>query len=419
MFNITVRSSSVLIVSISLFCLAALGHAALNTILTASTPPPLRLDATAGRPVETGAPNADRSLSRDSRVATQEPGSLARTAPARKQKLKVGSVELDHYAIVWFLLVVALEVIPGLSAVPGGIGRFRIYQFCLAVLGLGAALSAIGRLGHAISLVAFEDLVALCGVIGIFSVVALSSEAWPRLGWRQPFGDIALFARSATTWMCVAAFLGFIQLVGAGKAKAANPALATARFSVWYASQKPQAIPEEIPTAPVLVLKFNDYQCPPCRAFEKDHRPIFDKLSQDHPGKLRLITLDYPLEPECNPYVTQAIHSAACEAAVAMRLADERGSAAAMETWLWANQETLSSDSVTRAARDVGGISDFSARYASEVAKLRQSVELGHRLGVKGTPTIVINGKTVPFGMNDNFEAALLFELRDHMRSTQ
>ena len=53
--------------------------------------------------------------------------------------------------------------------------------------------------------------------------------------------------------------------------------------------------------AKVLIVKFNDYQCPPCRQSYMDYKPIFAKYSARRiPASVRLVMKDFPLEAECN-----------------------------------------------------------------------------------------------------------------------
>ena len=87
---------------------------------------------------------------------------------------------------------------------------------------------------------------------------------------------------------------------------------------------------------------------------------------------------------------------ASCEAAVSVRLAREKGKADAMEDWLFANQPTLTPASVKEAARIVGGVTDFDARYASVLQLVKGDIEQGGQLKVQGTPTFFLNGIRLP-----------------------
>ena len=155
----------------------------------------------------------------------------------------------------------------------------------------------------------------------------------------------------------------------------------------------PRAIvPADADGARVVIVKFNDYQCPPCRQTWELYQPIKAKWDASAPGQVKFITRDFPLEAECNASVTSGLHAAACEAAVAVRLARAQGNADAMETWIFANQASLTPDLVRQGARDVGGVTDFDARYAETLALVKNDTALGASLGVTSTPTFFVNG---------------------------
>ena len=105
----------------------------------------------------------------------------------------------------------------------------------------------------------------------------------------------------------------------------------------------------------VLVVKFNDYQCPPCRQTYMEYKPILAKWAKQAPGKVKFVTKDFALERECNSVVSTDVHPSACEAAVAVRLAREKGKAEAMEEWIFANQPTLTPDKVKEGAKEIAG----------------------------------------------------------------
>ncbi|MGQ0571309.1 MAG: vitamin K epoxide reductase family protein, partial [Armatimonadota bacterium] len=96
--------------------------------------------------------------------------------------------------------------------------------------------------------------------------------------------------------------------------------------------------------AAVVIVKFNDYQCPPCGQTFREYKPVLARLQQKHPGKIAFLTKDFPLDPECN--TMGGSHQAACEAAVAVRLAREKGRADALEDWLFQNQAAMTPDKV-------------------------------------------------------------------------
>ena len=60
--------------------------------------------------------------------------------------------------------------------------------------------------------------------------------------------------------------------------------------------------------------------------------------------------------------------------------------------WLFANQPQLTPAVVRQAAKDVGQIPDFDKQYAPTIERIKGDIELGHYLGIRETPTFVVNG---------------------------
>ena len=122
---------------------------------------------------------------------------------------------------------------------------------------------------------------------------------------------------------------------------------------------------------------------------------------------------DYPLNRDCNDQMTQTIHPAACDAAVAARLAQAHNKTEAMEEWLYTHQPTMTSPGVRQAARDIAQITDLEAKYASTIALVKGDVALGRQLGIKSTPTFFINGVKIEGGLPPQyFEQAIAYELQ-------
>jgi protein-disulfide isomerase len=162
----------------------------------------------------------------------------------------------------------------------------------------------------------------------------------------------------------------------------------------------------------VLIVKFNDYQCPACGQSYLAYKPILAKYEGQMPGAVRMVLEDYPLNPGCNTGVA-LVHSAACEAAVAVRLAKERNRGEAMEEWLYTHQPAMTPAAVRQAAHDIGGINDFDARYAATVELVKGDTMLGKQLGVKSTPTFFINGvKIEGMWIPQYFDQAIKYELQ-------
>jgi protein-disulfide isomerase len=164
--------------------------------------------------------------------------------------------------------------------------------------------------------------------------------------------------------------------------------------------------------AAVVIIKFNDYQCPGCGQTYRDYKPVLAKWAKQAPGKVKFIMKDYPLERECNAFVGQDLHIGACEAAVAVRLAREHGKGEAMEEWLYSNQPAMNTDTVKKAAASVGGVTDFDKRYAGTLELVKADIAQGAQLKIGGTPTFFVNGMQLPGLKAEFFDAAIAWELK-------
>jgi uncharacterized membrane protein/protein-disulfide isomerase len=172
----------------------------------------------------------------------------------------------------------------------------------------------------------------------------------------------------------------------------------------------PIVVPPE--GAKVLIVKFNDFQCPPCRNSHLAYKPILAKYAMEHPGEVRYVLKDYPLDAECNANVASTIHPSACAAAVAVRLARTHNREEAMIEWIFANQPALTVELVKQAARDVGQVTDFDAKYATTIVAVKSDIALGKQLGVMATPTFFINGLKIDGALPvQYFQQAIEYEL--------
>ena len=204
----------------------------------------------------------------------------------------------------------------------------------------------------------------------------------------------------------------------AGEQQAQAPATATVsaaqqqQLEAYLAAQPRKIVMAPSDGAAVVIVKFNDYQCPGCGQTYRDYKPVLAKWAKQAPGKVKFMTKDYPLERECNAFIGQDLHSGACEAAVAVRLAREHGKAEAMEEWLYSNQPAMNPDTVKKAAASVGGVTDFDKRYAGTLELVKADVAQGAQLKINGTPTFFMNGMQLPGLRGEFFDAAIAWELK-------
>ena len=100
------------------------------------------------------------------------------------------------------------------------------------------------------------------------------------------------------------------------------------------------------------------------------------------------------------------MHSAACDAAVAVRLARPGHRDGPLEEWLYANQDSITAappaaaaELVRKAASNIGHVENLDAGYASAVEGIKADVALAQLLNVRVTPTFFINGIKVEGGL--------------------
>jgi hypothetical protein len=148
--------------------------------------------------------------------------------------------------------------------------------------------------------------------------------------------------------------------------------------------------------AAVVVAWVVDYECPACALND----PLFTMLTLQYaasnPGQVKFVVEPWPWNSECNPNVDVTFkgHEASCAAAVAMRLAKTRGTAAALQDWLFKHQPATIAE-VREAAASIGRITDFDERYPKQVAAVRARLAALAPAGIHSTPTCFVNGMLV------------------------
>jgi uncharacterized membrane protein/protein-disulfide isomerase len=333
-------------------------------------------------------------------------------------------VPVAIFGALWFVAATLLSF-GGLRArdtvresIPG-------YLFVLSTL----ALAVILYLGYAslfiLKTVCIFCMITYAAVIGLFLVSGAATSfpmtTLPRRAARDarvlissPLAialAILFLAGAATT-------LAFFPREGvmAASGEAAVPAPLSqdrqSEFERYFTSQPrvPLMVPNE--GAKVLIVKFNDFQCPACGQSYLAYKPILAKYDAERPGAVKMVLKDYPLNPNCNPNITAMIHPAACDAAVAVRLAAQHNKAEALEEYLYTHQPQMTPPMVRQAAHDVGQVNDFDEKYQSMLALVKGETGLGKQLNVGSTPTFFINGVKLDGMMAPQyFQQAIEYEL--------
>ena len=293
------------------------------------------------------------------------------------------------FGAFWFVAAGLLSI-AGLTARPTVRENVPGYLFAVSTV----ALAVVLYLGYA-SFFLLKTVCLLClstyaAVIALF-IVSGAATSFPMTTLpRRAFADVRVFFRSPLALtIAVLFFAGAATTLASFSRDAAATTSASAGDpnAAAAASQPRVALIVSPDGAKVLVVKFNDFQCPACGQSHLQYKPIFAKYEADHPGAVKLVLKDYPLNRDCNDALGQTIHPAACDAAVAVRLALAHNKTEAMEEWLYTHQPAMTPPSVRQAARDIAGIEDFDAKYASTLSLVKGDVALGRQLQIKSTPT--------------------------------
>lgn len=139
--------------------------------------------------------------------------------------------------------------------------------------------------------------------------------------------------------------------------------------------------------APVTIEIFNDYQCPACGSMNEELK----KVEAKYPNQVRFVFRNYPLT---------RMHSNAHPAARAAEAAGLQGKFREMINLLYARRDQWSNEkdpvlTFVSYAQGLGlNAERFTDDMASELVAERISLDMKRAefLGVKGTPTLFVNG---------------------------
>ena len=156
----------------------------------------------------------------------------------------------------------------------------------------------------------------------------------------------------------------------------------------------------------VTVVEFADFQCPFCRA----EAPVLEQVRQARPDDVRLVLKHLPL----------AVHPAARPAAIAAECAGEQGRFWPMHDLLFARAALGEADLVACAAQLELDLAAWQACRAGGAAARRvdEDVALALQLGVRGTPTLFVNGERVEGALSPDALSAIVERALDAARAS-
>ena len=144
--------------------------------------------------------------------------------------------------------------------------------------------------------------------------------------------------------------------------------------------------------APLKLEEFGDFECPPCGLFH----PILKQMEEEFGDKLQVTFREFPLVPT---------HQHALAAASAAEAAGLQGKFWDMHHMIYDHQNDWKKEFDVRPifegyAKQIGlDVDRFKHDVDGEAVanRIMQDGKRGHSMGVKGTPTVFLNGREVNF----------------------
>lgn len=339
----------------------------------------------------------------------------------------IAGVPVAIGGMIWFGLAALIVAFARPSSGPSAAAG---YLFVLSAIGLATVL----YLGYASFFVIGTGCLLCIGtyvsVVGIFIATAMSR--------RVPVGqlpghlsqDLSAIPGKPAALACAVLYLagtvGAVALFPSEEEGAARQAASAASapapssdarqaFAAAWALQPRRDLGIDPEGAKVVIVKFNDFECPACRQWEMIYKSILAKFESSHPGAVSYVVKDWPWDTACNFHATSTIrgHEAACDASAAARMAKDRGKYDEMVDWIYANQG-VSKAGLRAAAQRILGVTDFDREYAAKLPEIRRDIADGGALGIQSTPTYFINGVRMPPDVEvPQIEMAIRLELEN------
>ncbi len=143
--------------------------------------------------------------------------------------------------------------------------------------------------------------------------------------------------------------------------------------------------------APVTIAEFSDFQCPYCAKIQ----PTLKEVLKAYPKEVKLVFKQFPL----------SFHAQARNAVKASLAAGEQGKFWEMHDLIFENYNNLTLEKFMEFAKRLGlDTGKFNSDFGSNKYenKIQEDMDLAQRVGVRGTPTLFINGRMMSGGRDVN-----------------
>ena len=143
---------------------------------------------------------------------------------------------------------------------------------------------------------------------------------------------------------------------------------------------------------------------------------MLKQVVNKNPDSVRLIFHHYPLDKECNSTLPQQVHAGSCGAAFAAECASEQGKFWEYADLLFVDQKVYTRQDLETYAGAVSlDMGRFNACLDEGRVKnrIQEDIEEAGRVGIKATPTLVVNGHLIEgLPSPDQFATMLALEKR-------
>jgi len=150
---------------------------------------------------------------------------------------------------------------------------------------------------------------------------------------------------------------------------------------------------------------------------------VLKQVLNNNPNDVRLVFRHYPLDNECNSRLPQQVHASSCAAAAAAECAGEQGKFWEYTDLLFVDQKMYTRQDLETYA---GALSLDMDRFDACLddgrmkGRIQADLEEAGRVGIKATPTLVVNGHLIEgLPSPDQFATMLAIEKKQVGRSNE
>jgi uncharacterized membrane protein/protein-disulfide isomerase len=173
--------------------------------------------------------------------------------------------------------------------------------------------------------------------------------------------------------------------------------------------------------ARTVIHMFSDPECPACRGAGLAFEEVIKTVGVEN---VLFVEHLYPLDSSCNPK-SGTLHPNACRLSLAARCAGQQGKFFEFMRWAYESQTLPTSERMSayseegiksQVSRMKLAVQPFAQCLASkvEMGKIQEDMANADKIGLRGTPMIIINGQK--FNGNHGDPAVLEQVIRAHMR---